>query len=158
MFLRPDLRPKNWRASQGRVEPPEGRSLSGRESRGREPRSQVSTGHSRRAVPPFSPTCRAMRLYVGRVDHLRVGGSPVTGKFAEQVFPDAALRPAHETVIDGCGRTVFRRTITPAAATLENMNDPADNAAVVRPINPTHVRGQMRLDPSPLLIVQPKGC
>jgi hypothetical protein len=36
------------------------------------------------------------------------------------------------------------------------MNDPADNAAVVRPINPTQVRGQTRLDPSPLLIVQPK--
>jgi hypothetical protein len=53
-------------------------------------------------------------------------------------------------------RTVFGRTIVPAAAALENANYPADNAAVVHPINPTHVCGQMRLDPSSLLIVQPK--
>jgi hypothetical protein len=36
------------------------------------------------------------------------------------------------------------------------MNDSADHAAVVDPVNPTHVRRQMRLDPSPLLITQPK--
>jgi hypothetical protein len=36
------------------------------------------------------------------------------------------------------------------------MHDPADDAAVVCPLDATDVRWQTRLDPRPLLIAQPK--
>jgi hypothetical protein len=36
------------------------------------------------------------------------------------------------------------------------MNDAADDAAVVRSLNPAYVRRQVRFDPIPLLIAQPK--
>jgi len=71
-------------------------------------------------------------------------------------FSHAALGPAHETVIGGCVRPVFGWTVAPSAAALENLNDATDHAAIVHPINSTHVRGQMRFDACPLLIVQPK--
>jgi len=46
---------------------------------------------------PLSTRCRAVRFHVRGVDHLRVGGSSVPSKLPEQVFPDAAPRPAHNT-------------------------------------------------------------
>jgi hypothetical protein len=36
------------------------------------------------------------------------------------------------------------------------MQDAADHAAIIHPILAAYVRRQMRLDPSPLLVVQPK--
>jgi hypothetical protein len=36
------------------------------------------------------------------------------------------------------------------------MHDPADDAAIVHPLNTTNIRWQMRLNPSPLLVAQPK--
>jgi hypothetical protein len=36
------------------------------------------------------------------------------------------------------------------------MDDPADNAAVVCPLDAPHIRRKVRLDPLPLLIAQPK--
>ena len=72
----------------------------------------------------------------------------------EQVLPDAALRPTHETVIDCCRRAILGRAITPAAAALEHMHDAADHAAIVRPLNTSYIRRQMGFDPLPLLIAQ----
>jgi hypothetical protein len=36
------------------------------------------------------------------------------------------------------------------------MRDPADDPSIVNPLNATHIGRQMRLDPSPLFVVQPK--
>jgi hypothetical protein len=36
------------------------------------------------------------------------------------------------------------------------MNDAADDTAIVRPLNPSDVRRQVRFDPIPLLIAKPK--
>jgi hypothetical protein len=36
------------------------------------------------------------------------------------------------------------------------MNDAAYDTAVVRPLNPAYVRRQVRFDPIPLFIAQPK--
>jgi hypothetical protein len=36
------------------------------------------------------------------------------------------------------------------------VHNAADDAAIVRPLNPAYVRRQVRFDPIPLLIVQPK--
>jgi len=97
-----------------------------------------------------------MRFNMRRVDHLRVAAAPVSSKFSEQVFPNPALCPAHEPVIDRHRRAILRRAIAPAAATFQDMHDPADDAAIVHPFNTTNIGRQMRLDPSPLHIAQPK--
>ena len=90
-----------------------------------------------------------MRFDVCGVDHLRVCGSSVPSKLPEQVFPDAAPRPAHKAVIDRRRRAIASRAIAPAAAALEHMHNPADDAAVVRALDTTHIRRQMRFNPLP---------
>jgi hypothetical protein len=90
------------------------------------------------------------------IDHLRVCGSSVPGELPEQVFPDAAPRPAHKAVIDRCRRTILRRAIAPATAALQYMYDAADDSAIVRPLDAPDIRRQVRVDPLPLLIAQPK--
>src|SRR5262249_35934224 len=74
----------------------------------------------------------------------------------EQVFPDAAPSPAHKAVIDRCRRTILRRAIAPATAALQYMHDAADDSAIVRPLDAPDICRQVRLDPLPLLIAQPK--
>src|SRR5262245_46318043 len=36
------------------------------------------------------------------------------------------------------------------------MHDTADDAAIIRPLDPAHIRRQVRFDPLPLLIAKPK--
>ena len=92
---------------------------------------------------------------MGGVDHLHVCGSSVPGKFSEQIFPDAAPRPPNKPVVDRRRRTVFGRAIAPAASALENMHDPADDPAIVYPLDAAHIARQIRLNSSPLLVAQP---
>src|SRR5262249_39245948 len=72
------------------------------------------------------------------------------------VFRDAAPTPAHQAVIDRCRRTILRRAIAPATAALQYMHDAADDSAIVRPLDAPDICRQVRLDPLPLLIAQPK--
>jgi len=97
-----------------------------------------------------------MRFDVGGVDHLRIRRSSTPGQFPEQVFPDATPRPAYETVIDRHVWAILGRAIAPATAALENMHDPADNPAIIDPLHTANIGRQVRLDPSPLLVAQPK--
>ena len=113
-----------------------------------------ASGQQPASAPPFSTCCRAVRLHVRGVDHLRIGGSSVSSKLPEQVFPDAAPRPAHKAVINRCRRTILGRTIAPATAALEHMHDAADDAAIVHPLDAPNVSRQIRLDPFPLLITE----
>jgi hypothetical protein len=108
------------------------------------------------SAPPFSSRCRAMRLDVGRVDHLRLTRSTMRREFAEKPFPDATFSPAHKTIIDGCRRSILGRTVAPPAAALEDMKNAADDAPVIDPLLAAHVPWQMRFDPAPLLITKPK--
>jgi hypothetical protein len=48
-----------------------------------------ASGQQPASAPPFSARCRAVRFDMCRVDHLRICGSPISGKLPEQVFPDA---------------------------------------------------------------------
>jgi hypothetical protein len=50
----------------------------------------------------------------------------------------------------------LRLAITPAAAALEDMHNPADDPTIIDPLNAANIRRQMRLDPRPLLVAQPK--
>jgi hypothetical protein len=97
-----------------------------------------------------------MRFDMGRVDHLRVRASAVSGKFSEQVFPNPALCPTHETVVDRHRRAILWRAIAPAAATFQHVHNPADDAPIVYPFDTANIGRQMRLDPSPLPVAQPK--
>src|SRR5258708_145960 len=115
-----------------------------------------ASGQQPASAPPFSTRCRAVRFHVRGVDHLRVGGSSVPGKLPEQVSPDAAPRRAHKAVIDRCRRTILGRAIAPATAALQHMHDAADDAAIVHPLDAPDIPRQVKFDPLPLLIAQPK--
>ena len=97
-----------------------------------------------------------MRFDVGGVDHLRVCRSTIVGEFAEQVFPYAAPRPPSEAIVDRRRRPVGFGTIGPAAAAFQHVYDAADNAAIVLPLDTAHIGWQVRFDPLPLLVAQPK--
>ena len=51
---------------------------------------------------------------------------------------------------------ILGRAIAPATTTLENMHNPADDTTVVDPLHSANIGRQLRLDPSPLLVAQPK--
>jgi len=90
------------------------------------------------------------------VDHQLVRRSATLGKRPEQILPYAATRPPHETIINRCRWTISFGAITPSAAALEHMRDPADDTAIIRTFLATHISWQQRLYPRPLLIAQPK--
>ena len=92
----------------------------------------------------------------GGVDHLRLCGSSIPSKFAEQIFPDATASPAHKAVIDGRMWAILGRAIAPAAPGPEHVNDSADEASIVLALNATHIRWQMRLNPLSLFVIQPE--
>jgi hypothetical protein len=115
-----------------------------------------ASGQQPASAPPFSTCCRAVCFDVCGVDHLRVRRSSVPSELPEQVFPDAAPRPAHKAIIDRCRRTILGRAIAPATAAFEHMHDTADDTAIIRPLDPAHIRRQVRFDPPPLLIAKPK--
>jgi len=97
-----------------------------------------------------------MGFDVRGVNHLYVRNTALAGKLSEQVFPNSTPCPAYKAIIDRRRRTVFRRTIAPAAAAFQHMNDTADDAAIVCTLNTTDIRRQMRFDPPPLFLAQPK--
>jgi len=97
-----------------------------------------------------------VRFDVRGVDHLRVSRPSTPGQLPEQVLPKTPTRPPHKPVIDCRRRTILGRAITPAASAPENMHDPADDPTIIDPIHTANVGRQMRLDPSPLLVAQPK--
>ena len=97
-----------------------------------------------------------MRFYVRRIDHLHVCGSSVSGKLSEKVFPDATPRPADKAIIDRRRRTILGRAIAPAATGFQDMHDTADNTPIVNSLDTSHIRRQIRLNPLPLLVAQPK--
>jgi len=97
-----------------------------------------------------------MRFDVSGVDHLRVRRSTIAGELPEQVFPYAAPRPPSEAIVDRCRRSVGFGTIGPAATAFQHVYNAADNAAIVLPLDTAHIGWQVRLDPLPLLVAQPK--
>jgi len=97
-----------------------------------------------------------VRLDVSGVDHLGVAGSPPRRQFTEQSLPNAALRPAHEAIVDRCWRAVFWRAIAPTAAAFEHVQDAADHTPVVHTLLAAHVGRQIRFYPRPLIVVKPK--
>jgi hypothetical protein len=52
--------------------------------------------------------------------------------------------------------TVLGRAIAPASAALQNVNDAADNATIINPLDTASVRWQVGFNSTPLLVTQPK--
>src|SRR5262245_6213806 len=94
-----------------------------------------------------------MGFHVRGVDHLGICGSAIPGQLPEEVFPDAASCPSNKPVVDCRRRTVLE---APTATAFQHMDDAADDAPVIRSLDTSHIRRQMRLDPLPLLIAQPE--
>src|SRR5437016_7912574 len=55
-----------------------------------------------------------------------------------------------------CRWTITGRAIAPAQAALHHVHDAANDAAIVHPLDAPDIRRQVRFDPLPLLIAQPK--
>ena len=87
---------------------------------------------------------------------MHICGASAAGKFSEQVLPDAAARPAHKAIVDRRRRSIFGRAIAPAATSFQDMNDTADDTSIIGSLYATNIRRQMRFDPIPLLVAQPK--
>ena len=90
------------------------------------------------------------------IDHLGSRRSPAAGQRVKQIFPDAPLGPTDEPIIDCCPRAIFGWAVAPSAAALQYVNNATDDAAIVNPFDPAHIRWQMRFNPLPLPITQPK--
>ena len=87
------------------------------------------------SAPPFPPAAeRCAFTCVESIICVSVD-RPFSSKLPEQVFPDATPRPAHETIIDRCRRSMLRRAIAPPTAAFQNMHDTADDTAIVRPLD-----------------------
>lgn len=97
-----------------------------------------------------------MSLDRGRIQ--RQGHRVLTqfGQSLEDAAPSTALGPAIEPIVDRRVGPVFMRTIAPARARLQHMDDAADDAPVVLASRPRQAMRQMRLQPLPLPIVQPE--
>jgi len=106
-------------------------------------------------APPFS-TARRMRLDRGGVDGQGHAILAAAGERFKDRLPMSALSPAIETIVDRRVRTIVGRAIAPACAALKHVNDTADDASIVIARRAGLVRWQMRLDLSPLLVVQPE--
>src|SRR5690606_31681992 len=92
--------------------------------------------------PPFSASCRAMRLHMRGVDHQRGGWAARLGKTDENIFPHTLRRPANKAVVERLARTVATGRVFPPAATLQHMDYAADHTTVVHPRHPSRIARQ----------------
>src|SRR5271154_5869023 len=97
-----------------------------------------------------------MGLDGGAVDQDLCGRPPGLRTRVEQVDPGAFCRPADIAVVEGFPRPVFWRSIDPASAGPQHIDDPANHPAIVHPRLASRVRRQMRLDLRKLIVRQPK--
>ena len=105
---------------------------------------------------PFSTARRAMRLGRGGVDGQGHAILAAAGKHFADRLPMPTLDPLIEPIADRCVGTLVGRTIAPTCAALNHVNDTDDDAAIVIASRTGLVRRQMRLYPSPLLVVKPE--
>lgn len=106
-------------------------------------------------LPPFSASGRTMSLGGRAVDQMDIAVSPLHQGF-KQPPPYSFGGPAMEAIVDGCRRAVTGGTILPTAARSQDMNDPADNPAVVGSMRAGLVCWKQGSDHRPLLVIKPE--
>ena len=87
-----------------------------------------------------------MRLHRRGVDKDFHGRPAGLRERVEHLDPDTLGRPADIAVVERFLRTVFRRRVDPAPARLDNMDDAADDPAVVDARLAARIRRQMWRD------------
>ncbi len=76
-----------------------------------------------------------MRFEVCRVDHEAFGFGSFTGHCREDAVEHAEAAPADETVIKRLVRSIILGRILPLKATLDDVNDAADDTAIIDAAN-----------------------
>jgi len=90
------------------------------------------------------------------VDEQSIWSAAGSRQRAENAFPDAALRPADEPIVERLLRTIDVSTVRPATAAAKRVDNPAQHSTIIRAWLAANIRRQKRLDPSPLCIGKPK--
>jgi hypothetical protein len=106
--------------------------------------------------PPFAAVGRAVSPHIGAIEGGRIAGPPGLGQIRQHGLPEAAARPPVEPVVDGGARPILRRTVAPAAAGGEHVQDAGDDLPVVLPLWSRLIPGHERFDHRPLLIREPE--
>lgn len=105
--------------------------------------------------PPFSASRRAMCFCGGAVDHMDVPICRLHQSF-KQPPPYSFGRPAMETIVDGCWRPIAGWTILPSATRSQDVDDPADDPAIVGAMSAKLVGRKQWRNHCPLLVIKPE--
>ncbi len=97
-----------------------------------------------------------MSLDRGGVERQRDGIFARLRQCLEDAAPSAFLGPAVEAIVDRRVGAVLARTIAPSCPRLQHMDDAADDAPIVISLRTRQALRQMRRDPRPLPVIQPK--
>ena len=114
------------------------------------------TANSPLLLPPSPPAAERWALMCVRSPSSACFRSSIPSKLPEQIFPDAAPGPADKSVIDRGRWSILGRAIAPATTAFQYLHNAADDAAIIGSFDTAYVRRQVRFDPLPLLIAQPK--
>ena len=101
--------------------------------------------------PPFPAAAERCAFACVNIDHLSVYLESSFNKLPEQVFPDAAPRPAHEAIINRIKDPCSDRQSAPATAAFRNVHDAADDAAVISPLDEPFIHSADQIRSVPLL-------
>jgi hypothetical protein len=104
---------------------------------------------------PFCARRRAVGLDMGSVDRRGPVDPARSGQRLEDREPHALKAPAVVAVIDRGVGAIGRRTVPPARACPQHVDDAADHSPVVDPSRPATATRQQRFDLRPLPVVQP---
>ena len=97
-----------------------------------------------------------MRLQVGGVDHHRPGRRALGGQLLDEAVEHARLAPANETVVERLVGAVAGWCVAPHQARADDVDDAADDLAIVDPPHTAHLVGQKRLNTSELSVGKPE--
>lgn len=112
------------------------------------------SGRSPALSPPFSTGCRPLHLDGAAVDRARVLGHGLD-EGVENLLPEAADAPTIEAVVDRRMRAIHSRTVLPATAAAQHVEDSADDPTIVLAPGTGVVRRKQRLNRGPGPIIQP---
>ena len=101
-----------------------------------------ASGRSPVRTPPFSAAGGTMRLDRGGVDRQNHAVLAAISQGFEDGPPAPPFGPAIEAIIDGRIGTILGRAITPAGATLEHMDDAADDPPIIISSGPVRFVGR----------------
>ena len=87
-----------------------------------------------------------MSLHIGAVDRHRAPEMSGFGQGIEHLLPDLAIGPAVEAIVDRRPWAVFRRTVAPAAAGSQHMENAAQDTTVIDPPGARLILRQHGLD------------